>query len=508
VWFYAGKLLWPANLTFSYPRWTISPSAPLAYGWPLATAALGVVIWRARRWAGRSLEVAALFFAVTLSPVLGFIMLYTFVYSFVADHYQYLACLGPLALAAAGIELGLGRLTMRTALFRLLCRAALPVVLGVLTWRQCGMYTDEETLWRATLERNPRSWMAYDNLGVTLLEKGHLEEALAQYRKALEINSADKDVHNNLGAALFKKGEVDQAIAQYQMALEINPAAADVRNNLGAALLKKGDLDQAIVQYQKALEINPDYPEARYNLGNALVKHGNLDAALAQYRQALLLKPDYPKASYNLGAALLLKGDFDGAMACFQKTTPLSRDPLARWGGLGNGFFQSGDWDLAIACYRQALTIAPRSADAYANLGLAFLQKGQIREALESWQHSIEINPNQPSALNSLAWLLATTADASLRDGAKAVALASQASQLTGGGNPAILRTLAAAYAEEGGYSLASVTARRALGLAVEQKNDALAAALRREIQLYEADKPVREGTTEGSAPTGRVAPP
>ena len=109
VWFYAGKLLWPANLTFSYPRWKISASDAGAYGWVLATAALGVVIWRARRWAGRSVEVAAAFFVATLSPLLGFIMVYTFAYSFVADHYQYLACIGPIALAAAAMEMGLGR---------------------------------------------------------------------------------------------------------------------------------------------------------------------------------------------------------------------------------------------------------------------------------------------------------------------------------------------------------------------------------------------------------------
>ena len=113
LWFYAGKLLWPANLMFSYPRWTISASDPRAYGWPLATAILGVVIWRARRQLGRSMEVAALFFAATLCPVLGFIMLYTFQYTFVADHYQYLACIGPVALAVAGMTVGLARLSAR-----------------------------------------------------------------------------------------------------------------------------------------------------------------------------------------------------------------------------------------------------------------------------------------------------------------------------------------------------------------------------------------------------------
>jgi Flp pilus assembly protein TadD len=148
--------------------------------------------------------------------------------------------------------------------------------------------------------------------------------------------------------------------------------------------------------------------------------------------------------------------------------------------------------DIAIVCYRQALKIAPNSADAYGNLGLAFFQKGQAQEARDSWQKSLEIKSDQPSVMVNLAWLLATSRDASLRDGARAVALADQARQLTGG-DALTLRTLAAAYAETGNYTLAASAARPALDLAVSQKNDALAAALQKEIQLYQANTPVRD---------------
>jgi Flp pilus assembly protein TadD len=125
---------------------------------------------------------------------------------------------------------------------------------------------------------------------------------------------------------------------------------------------------------------------------------------------------------------------------------------------------------------------------------VALFQKGEAKEAIDAWGQSLEIKPDQLNALNNLAWSLATAPNASLRDGTKAVVLAAHANQLSGGGNPAILRALAAAYAEEGSYGLAVVTVRRALTLAVEQKNEALAAMLEKEIKLYEADKPVREG--------------
>ncbi|MGA3182464.1 MAG: tetratricopeptide repeat protein [Verrucomicrobiota bacterium] len=253
---------------------------------------------------------------------------------------------------------------------------------------------------------------------------------------------------------------------------------------------------------------------------NALLKQGKLDEAAAQYRKALDIHSDDLEAHYSLGKALLRKGDLDGAMACFQKSAEPSPDPLTRWNRLGDALLQKGDLEEAMVCYQQAIKINPRSAEAYANLGLAFFKKAEIKQAMDSWQQALEIKPDQLYVLNNLAWLLATTPDASLRDGAKAVALAARADQLSGGGNPMMLHTLAAAYAEEGSYGLASATARRGLALAAEQKNEALAATLQKEIKLYEAGAPVREGTIEGremvrprqapqsGEPTARDAPP
>src|SRR6266567_7151933 len=154
VWFYLSKLIWPSNLTFIYPRWNISPQHLLDYTWLLAGVVLCAAIYFARRYVGRSVEVAAAFFVVTLSPMLGFIMLFTFRYTFVADHYQYLACIGPIALFSAGVA-SLGDVLKQHCSYIL--GAALFVVasLGALTWRQAAMYGDIETLWRTTLAKNP-----------------------------------------------------------------------------------------------------------------------------------------------------------------------------------------------------------------------------------------------------------------------------------------------------------------------------------------------------------------
>jgi tetratricopeptide (TPR) repeat protein len=561
LWFYAGKLVWPADLTFSYPRWTISASDASAYVWLLATAALGVMIWFGRRRLGRGVEVAAVFFAATLSPMLGFIMLWTFLFSFVADHYQYLACLGPLALAAAGMEWGFGWAARRTPLLKPICCAVLLAILGVLTWVQCGQYASSETLWRATLARNPDSWLAHNDLGVNLAaqerndeaagqfkmavdlnpdyaephnnlahllsQKGESEEAIAQFRKALDLRPNYAEAHNGLGLALIQRGGVLEAIAEYRQALDLRPNFPEAHNNLGLALLQQGAILEAIAEYRKALDLRPNFLEAHNNLGNALTDHGELVEAIAHYRKALDLRPNLPEvhnnlgialsrkgeageaiaqfrkaldlrpdwalARENLGRALLRKGDFDGAMACFEKTAVLPSDPAQSWHNLARQFFKEGHLTEAIACCRRALSISPRFADAWAELGAVCFNNGQIQEAEESWQKALDINPAQPQIQNQLASLLATASDASLRNGPRAVALAGQAMELTGGGNPIILGTLAAAYAEAGRYDEAVATARKALTDAQAQKDDKLAGALQEQLKLYQAGVPMRQ---------------
>ena len=326
VWFYAGKLIWPVNLIFSYPRWTIDPGDPLAYGWLIAGIALCAGIYFVRRFVGRSVEIAVLFYVLTLSPMLGFIMLYTFRYTFVADHYQYVASIGPLALAGAGmVRLADFVIPKKLWLQSSLC-AGLLLILGMLSWQRAWAYESEETLWTDTLTKNPSSWMAYDNLGVALYQKGQVDEAIDHYQKALQINPNFAEAHSDLGLALFQKGQMDEAITHYQKALEIKPNYVEAHYNLGNALLQKGQIDEAIEQYQKALEINPNYAKAHCNLGNALLQKGQIDEATEQYRKALEIDPNLVEAHNNLGIALAQKGQVAEAMAQFQEALRLKPD--------------------------------------------------------------------------------------------------------------------------------------------------------------------------------------
>jgi tetratricopeptide (TPR) repeat protein len=526
LWFYAGKLVWPAPL-YIYRRWQIDVRIWWQWLFPAAALALAAALWFGRKRMGRGPPAAVLIFAITLFPALGFLDMNYMRFSFVADHFQYLAEVGIIVLAAGGMTLALRRWeTDKPWLGRALCLCLL-LTLGAMTRQQCKMYADQETLWRANLALNPDSLLAHDILGEALVKNGKLDDAIAHFKKALELNSNYAEALNDLGYALYLKKEPDEAITQYKKALEIRPDFAEAWNHLGTALRQEGKLDEAIAQYHRALELNPAFAEAQNNLGNALSAEGRLDEAIAQFRMALEFKPDnaeihynlgvalfadgdlgqsiaqyrealrinpgYAEALNNLGNALLLKGDVDGAMACLKKSSVIDPDLVESWYNLGNVFQRKGDSDQAIVCYRRAINVNPRYVDSYANLGVALFHKGDTKEALDSWQKALEINPDQLFVLNNLAWTLATTPDASLRNGTKAVVLAAKANQLSGGGDPTVLRTLAAAYAEEGSYGLALVTARRALALVEEQKNDGLRAELEQDIKLYEADTPVRE---------------
>ena len=313
VWFYLGKLIWPSNLTFIYPRWNIARGNALDYIWLVAGAGLCAVIYFVRRYAGRGVEVAAAFFVATLSPVIGFIMLFTFRYTFVADHYQYLASIAPIALASAGVATlagafkGSRELILGTAL----CVIA---TLAVLTWRQSAMYGDIETLWRTTLLRNPDCWMAYNNLGKTLYEANRIPEAMDLFKQALRMNPDNDAAYYNLGNALVQRGRISQAIDEYERALRINPNFAEAHNNLGNALLLTGRTSEAIAQYEQALRIKPNFDEAHGNLGAALGQMGRISEAIEQVKAALRINPNYIDAQNNLTK-----------LEALQKTTPANK---------------------------------------------------------------------------------------------------------------------------------------------------------------------------------------
>jgi tetratricopeptide (TPR) repeat protein len=482
LWFYAGKLVWPAPLTFIYPRWEIEPAVWWQWLFPIAAAGVVAGLWLARRRIGKGPLVAVLFFAGTLGPALGFVNVYPMRYSFVADHFQYLASVGLIILFAAGLNRA-----------PRVIPATLVVLLGALTWQQTGIYRDLETLWRDTLAKNPGCWMAQNNLGTVFADKGRYDEAIKYYRKAIQLNPNFSEAQYGLGLAFAAQGRLDEAIENYRKAIQINPDYRDALNDLGNALASKGRFDEAIGNYRKAIRINPNYAEARYNLGNALAAQGQLDEAIENYYKAIRINPNYAEAQNNLGIALADKGRFGEAIEAFRKAIQSKPDFSEALNNLGGVLLNQGRFDEAIENYRKAIQSKPNFSEALNNLGATLAAQGRYDEAIENYRKAIQSKPDFSEALNNLAWVLATCPDAGLRNGAEAVRLAERACELTHYGEPSFIGTLAAAYAEAGRFPEAVTTAEKAVQLATDAGSKKTAGENRQRLELYRTGKPYHE---------------
>jgi len=314
-WFQLGKVLWPSNLMFIYPRWEINDRVWWQYLFPLAVLVLLGILWSLRR-RSRGLLAGVLIYIVLLLPTLGFLNQYAFIYSFVTDHWQYLACLGIITPCASGIVLLAGKLKRWRAWLEPGTTLLLGGVLFLLTWQQSRMYTDIETLYRTTIARNPGCWMAYANLGDILYQANRIPEAMDLFNQALRIKPAV--AHYSLGNGLVRTGRTSEAVEQYKQALRVDPDYAEAHNNLGNVFFLTGRTSEAIDEYKQALRINPGNAQAHNNLGNALVQTGRPSEAIDHFKQALRMTPGSASAHNNLGAALGQMGQISEAIEQFK----------------------------------------------------------------------------------------------------------------------------------------------------------------------------------------------
>jgi tetratricopeptide (TPR) repeat protein len=393
VWFYLGQLLWPSDLNFVYTRWKVDPSVWWQWLFPLTAFALLAFLWTIRR-RSRAPLAAALFFVGSLLPVLGFVNLYGALYSWVWDHWQYLPDLGPLALAGAGLSWACDRTWGRW------CASALLVTLGGLTWAHCAMFSDNETLFRSTIARNPGAWMAHTNLGILLAGRpGGLREAISEFETSLEYNPDSPNTHNSLGTALSAEpGRLGDAIAEYEDALRLMPNFPEAHINLGNALLAvPGRLPGAIAHYQAALRIDPHSSAAHASLGYAyLSTPGRRADAIAEYREALQLNPDFPEAHNALGSALSGNPDtLQDAIAEYREALRLDPNFAEAHNNLGNALVRRpGGAPEAIAEFEAALRCRPNFAQAHYNLGAALAGvPGRQAEALAQFEEVLRLRP-------------------------------------------------------------------------------------------------------------------
>jgi protein O-mannosyl-transferase len=410
IWFYVGKLFWPSDLMFVYRRWDLAAASPLQYGWLAAAVALTVALWLVRRHTRGPLT-AWLFFAGSLFPALGFFNVYPFLFSYVADHFQYLASLGLIALVAAGAGRGMAVTSRLARIAAGIFSGLVVVVLAALAHHQSQIYRDSDTLYRTTLARNPDCWMAHNNLGAELAKSpAHVAEAMAHYQQALRLKPDDPEVHNNLGNALaLQPGGESAAIAHFERALQLAPGFVEAELNLANTLAKMpGRTTAAFDHYRAALRLDPHNAEVHYCLANVLATlPEGLPEAAREYAATLRLRPDYAEAHANFAVVLArLPGREPEALAHYTESLRLNPAlPKTHYNLAALLESLPGRETEVVLHYEEALRLNPDYAEAHNNLAIVYARAGRLADARRHWLAALKLNPNYEDARKNLRLL-------------------------------------------------------------------------------------------------------
>jgi tetratricopeptide (TPR) repeat protein len=397
TWFYLGKLFVPDPLVFIYPRWHVSDGEWMQYLFPAAALVLAIGLWVLRtRWRGPAAAYAA--FCALLFPALGFFNVYPFRFSYVADHFQYLASIPVLALVAAG-SARLARRASQPAI-GVTAAALLLCGLGTLTWRQSGDYADAATLYTRTLQRNPAAWLAAINLGVLELDRDP-RAAEAHFRQALRYKPDNAEAHSDLGNALQRLGQLEDAASEYREAVRLDPELAEAHNNLSNVLARLGRADESAREAAEAVRLAPDNAEAQFNLGVALHSLGRPEA-INHFAAAVRLRPDLAEAHNYLGIILQTMGHDDDALAEYGATVRLQPGHAGARFNLANLLQARGRVEEAIAHYRALLGLTPQDAAAHNNFGAALEAAGQRDEAAREYALALQLDPRLETARENL----------------------------------------------------------------------------------------------------------
>ncbi len=455
-WFYLGKDLLPAGLTMHYPRWNVSAVSPVSYLPALSIVALFFFFWknRSHTW-GRACLFGLGYFVLALGPTIGVINMAFLSMAPVADHFQYMALPGIIALVVLATLYGVQRILPKPQL------RLLPVIvfgllappLAALSWAHQSRMANPEALWRDNLAKNPTSWAANNNLAGILFERGKYEESLSLYREALKGRDNLSMVHVNVGRALFALGKTDEAIGHYFNALKVDSTDFKAHNNLGVALITLGRTNEAIAAFQSAVQLAPTDHTFFANLGRLLVESGQTTKAIELYRQRVQRFPSDSVAHTQLGQLL----------------------------------FTSGNLNDALVHYKTAVSLSPQSIDARFGLAEIEAQLNNKAAAIEQWRQILILQPDAVPVMANLAWALATDHNGTLRNGRDAVVLAERACAIGGRNNARFLDLLAAAYAEAGRFPEAIKTAEEGVSLAQARDEEALVSQLRSRLNLYQS---------------------
>ncbi|MGD0896213.1 MAG: tetratricopeptide repeat protein [Thermoguttaceae bacterium] len=473
--FYLEKAFWPTGLSVAYPHDKAPAAGSVAVALGVLVAISAAVAWAARR-GRRYLAVGWLWYLGAFVPVIGLVPTGT---QILADRFAYVPLAGLFLMVAwGGADLvARWRLSPATAA---LAAAALLLPCTVATSRQAHYWTNSETLFRRAMAVTENNATACDLLAAYLLQHGRPEEA-GRYREksrhfwqeALKIQPNDVGALSNLAMLLLDEKQYDEAARLLERALRLDPTCHAAHNTLAKVRERQGRIEEALEHLQEAYRLWPENVAVLNNLARVCQSQGKLDLAGEYWREILRLKPEDTGARNNLAAVYMQQG-------CLKEAADL----------LG-----------------ESVQLNPEDTVVRNNLAMVMAMQGNYPGAVAEWSALLARKPRDTMAMNSLAWALATSPDASLRNGKKAVRLAEEMVDISDRGNPTELDTLAAAYAEAGQFPKAVTTALEALTLANRQGRTSLAADLQTRLEFYRKGSAFREVSPRadiGSAPPGR----
>ena len=400
LWFYAGKLAWPHPLIFNYPRWQIDARQAWQFAFPISAAAVVVALWLLRNRLGRGPLIAVLYFCGTLFPALGFVNVYPMRFSYVADHFQYLASIGLIALSVAAVAAVLNRAGSAKAAPLLGAGAA--IALGVLTFRQSRVYDNAETLWRDTIAKNERSWLAHTHLGAALQARGDEAGAARHYARSLEIEPDQVHTHLTWGGLLERQGDLAAAEAHYRKAAELEPDDVRPPHALGRLAAARGDVAAAMAYYEQAIKLDDRFERARLDLANLLLVQGRTAEAMAHFQTALEKNPYSLEAVKKVAGVLFRTGYPREAIGYFRRAQDLGDDSPQTTSNIGVMLMQSGQPAEAAEEFRRALERDPTFAEAHYNLGNALKAQGDRTGAERQYREALRLKPDFAPAREGL----------------------------------------------------------------------------------------------------------
>ena len=396
------------------PFWADGPDetlAPLVGRYQGRFVIVVLLLWVIRHRVGRGPVVGVLFFCGTLFPALGFFDVYPFRYSYVADHFQYLASVGFIVLLVGMFTKVISMLREWSPRIATPLGLMVLLLLGWQTWSQGYVYRNIESLWVDTIRKNPMSWVAHNNLGVALANQDRLEEAIAHYQEALRLDPTLAVGHNNLGDALVKQGKAEEAISQYLAALRLNRNLHKTWVNLDEVIERQEEREKLIIPETESLATPSEYARSLSNLGVAMALLGKCDQATGYYRKALELQPQWSEGHNNLGNALAAQGKFNEAVHHLSRALELKPDYADAHNNLAVVYARLGKFVEASAQYREALHLKPHSAEIHNNLGAALAAQGKLEEAIEHYNRALELKPKYAEAQMNLGNALSYQGD-------------------------------------------------------------------------------------------------